>query len=41
MFLSRNKKKNLNFLSENVYFLVVKFSVYLNKYVFLMSSKNV
>ena len=30
------KKKNQNFLSENFHVLVVKFSVYLNKQVFVM-----
>ena len=34
--LSRNMKKYHNFLSENFHFLVVKFSVYLNRRVFLM-----
>ena len=32
----RNGKKYLNFLSENFHFLVVKFSVYLNKHVYVM-----
>ena len=31
-------KKYKNFLSENFHFLVVKFSVYLNRGVFVMSS---
>ena len=30
-------KKNQNFLSENFHFLVVKFSVDLNRHVFVMS----
>ena len=29
-------EKNINFLSENFHFLVVKFSVYLNRHVFIM-----
>ena len=29
-------KKNQNFLPENLHFLVVKFSVYLNRHVFVM-----
>ena len=29
-------EKNQNFLSENVHFLVVKFSVYLNRHVFIV-----
>ena len=29
-------KKKVSFLSENFHFLVVKFSVYLNKHVFVM-----
>ena len=36
MFLSRNMKKYQIFLSENFHFLVVKFSVYLNRHVFVM-----
>ena len=36
MFLSRNKKKISEYLSENFHFLVVKFSVYLNRHVFVM-----
>ena len=39
VFLSRNMKKKSEFLSENFQFLVVKFSIYLNKPVFLMSTK--
>ena len=35
MFLSR-KKKNKSFLSENFLFLESKFSIYLNRYVFVM-----
>ena len=34
----QKKKKKTFFLSENFYFLVVKFSVYLNRRVFVMSS---
>ena len=30
--------KNISFLSENFQFLVVKFSIYLNRRVFVMSS---
>ena len=36
MILSRNKKKISEFLSENFQFLVVKFSIYLNRRVFVM-----
>ena len=36
MFLSRNMKKISEFLSQNFQFLVVKFSVYLNRHVFVM-----
>ena len=36
MFLSRNMKNIRIFLSENFHFLVVKFSVYLNRRVFVM-----
>ena len=36
MFLSRNKKKISEFLSENFQFMVVKFSIYLNRCVFVM-----
>ena len=36
MFLSRNLKKILEFLSKDFHFLVVKFSVYLNRLVFVM-----
>ena len=36
MFLSRNIKKYQIFLSENFHFLVVKFSAYLNRLVFVM-----
>ena len=39
MFLSRNKKIS-EFLSENFHFLVVNFSVYLNRVVFVMQSKK-
>ena len=35
MFFSRNEKYK-NFLSENFHFLVIKFSVYLNRHVFVM-----
>ena len=28
--------KNISFLSENFHFLVVKFSIYLNRHVFIM-----
>ena len=34
--LSRNMKKKSEFLSENVQFLVMKFSVHLNRCVFVM-----
>ena len=34
--LSRNMKEHKNFLSENFHMLVVKFSVYLNRHVFVM-----
>ena len=34
--LSRNMKKYQNILSENFLFLVVKFSIYLNRHVFIM-----
>ena len=34
---SRNVKKYQNLLSENFHFLVVKFSVYFNRHVFVMS----
>ena len=34
-------KKYQNFLSENFYFLVVKFSVYLNRNVFIMYNRVV
>ena len=33
-------KKNLELLSENFQFLVVKFSVYLNRHIFIMSSSD-
>ena len=33
-------KKILEFLSENFQFLVVKFSVYLNRHVFVMDASN-
>ena len=37
LFLSRKKKKKISeFLSENFQFLVVKFSAYLNRRVFIM-----
>ena len=36
MFSSRNMKKISEILSENFQFLVVKFSVYLNRHVFVM-----
>ena len=36
MFLARMWKKILEFLSENFQFLVVKFSIYLNRRVFVM-----
>ena len=35
--LSRNMKKMSEFLSENFHFLVVKFSVYLNRHIFVMT----
>ena len=35
MFVSRNMK-NISFLSENFHFLEVKFSLYLNRHVFVM-----
>ena len=38
--LSRNVKKYHKFLSENFHFLVVKFSVYLNRHVFVMYLKT-
>ena len=34
--LRRNMKKYQNYLSENFHFLVRKFSVYLNRHVFVM-----
>ena len=34
--LSRNVKKYQSFLSEKFHFLVVKFSIYLNRHVFVM-----
>ena len=40
MFLSRNKKKYQSFLSEKFQFLEVKFSMYLNRRVFVMSTKE-
>ena len=40
MFLSRNKKKYQNFLSENFHFPVIKFSVYLNRRVLVMGSSG-
>ena len=33
-------EKYLNFLSENFHFLVVKFSEYLNRRVFIMGTQN-
>ena len=36
-FEQKYKKKKIEFLSENFQFLVVKFSVYLNRRVFVMS----
>ena len=36
MFLSRNVKIIVIFLYEKFYFMVVKFSVYLNRHVFIM-----
>ena len=36
MFVSRNMKKYQSFLSENFHFLEVKFSLYLNRHVFVM-----
>ena len=36
--LSRNVEKILEFLSENFQFLMVKFSIYLNRRVFVMST---
>ena len=38
--LSRNKKKMKLFLSENFQFLEVKFSVYLNRQVFVMTYRS-
>ena len=32
----KKSKKNQNFLSENFIFLIVKFSIYLNRHVFVM-----
>ena len=37
--LEQKYEKYLNFLSENFHFLVVKFSVYLNRRVFVISVK--
>ena len=34
--MKKKKKKKSEFLSENFQFLVVKFSVYLNRHVFVM-----
>ena len=39
MLLAENKKKYQNFLSENVQFLLVKFSVYFNRHVFVMAGR--
>ena len=36
----QNYEKYQNFLSENFHFLVVKFSVYLNRRVFVMDKKK-
>ena len=36
VYIIRNMKKYQNFLSENFHFLVVKFSMYLNRHVFVM-----
>ena len=33
-------EKDQNFLSENFHFLVVKFSVYLNKHVYIMETSE-
>ena len=38
--LSRNMKIIRGFLSENSQFLEVKFAVYLNRYVFIMTTKK-
>ena len=38
--LSRSMKNIRNFLSENIHFLVVKFSVYLNRHVFIKSKSE-
>ena len=40
MFLNRNMKNLKVFLSKNLYFLVVKFSVYLYRLVFVMSGRG-
>ena len=39
MFLRRNKKNIKKNLSENFHFLVVKFSIYLNRHVFVMMTQ--
>ena len=39
-FEQKYEKKNLIFLSENVQFLEVKFSIYLNRHVFVMNGSN-
>ena len=39
--LSRNMKKYQNFLFKNFHVLVVKFSVYLNRHVFVMNTLSV
>ena len=41
MFLNRNMKNLKVFLSKNLYFLVVKFSVYLYRLVFVMCLKAI
>ena len=37
LYFEQKYEKNLNFLSENFHFLVVKFSVYLNRRVFFFN----
>ena len=40
MFLSKNKKKKTEFFIRKSSFLVLKFSIYLNRHVFVMFAKN-
>ena len=40
MFLEMKYEKYQSFLSENFQFLEVKFSIYLNKHVFVMNTKG-